>query len=118
MTIRFVSPELAEAAVADPEVAAPAAVTGADIGEGAGAIAAGLGAMGLNLSTICHAWPVGARQHPAFLSIVQTGGSRSSLCCFLGWVRVDQGVWRVLCFKTRKKSILNLELVDVRRFEP
>jgi hypothetical protein len=81
-------------------LAAPVAVTGAGIGAGAGAIAAGLGAMGLNLSTICHAWPVGARQHPAFLSIVQTGGSRSSLCCFLGGVRVDHGVWHVVRFNT------------------
>jgi hypothetical protein len=72
------------------------AVTGAGIG--AGAIATGLGVMRLNLSTICHAWPVGARQHPPFLSIVQTGGSRSSLCCYIGWVRVDHGVWRVVCF--------------------
>jgi hypothetical protein len=55
----------------------PAPVAG--IGAG-GAIATGLGAMGLNLSTICHAWPVGARQHTPFLSMVQTGGSRSSLC--------------------------------------
>jgi hypothetical protein len=56
------------------------AVTGAGIGIGAdGAIDAGLGAMGLNLSTICHTWPVGARQHPSSLFMVQTGGSRSSL---------------------------------------
>jgi hypothetical protein len=81
----LLSPPAAAAFRFLPFLAAPVAVTGAGIGIGAdGAIDAGLGAMGLNLSTICHAWPVGARQHPPSLSMVQTGGSRSSL--LLSWL--------------------------------
>jgi hypothetical protein len=80
---------------------APVALTGAGT---AGAIAAGLGAMGLNLSMmfpICHAWFLGAKQHPPFLSIVgpnsptSSGTATTSLCCFLGsigWVPWSVGL--------------------------